>query len=80
VYKEIFYKAGMSLQDPLNKMVLPGHSGRHTNDYKQYVLDYLKSATNGLTGQEAKQALTNALTEIRNVLTKNPNMPYKGGM
>lgn len=70
----------MSLQDPLNKMALPNHSGGHTIKYKQYVLQYITDATDGLTGEKAKQALTNALTELRSALTKNPNMPYKGGM
>jgi hypothetical protein len=41
---------------------------------------FLKDATEGLTGPKAKVALIKALDEIRDMLNKNPDMPYKGGL
>lgn len=55
-------------------------SGAHTKVYKQYVLDYLESATKGLNGDKAKEALTEALEELKKQLIENPKMPYKGGL
>lgn len=46
----------MSLQDPLNKMALSDHSGGYTIKYKQYVLDYLSDATDGLTGEKQSRS------------------------
>jgi len=74
-YKKIFDRAGMSLNDPLNKMILPGHSGGHTKEYKQFVLRYITDATNGLSGEKAKAALTKALKDLREMLNMNQKMP-----
>ncbi|MGE5661901.1 MAG: RHS repeat-associated core domain-containing protein, partial [Ignavibacteriales bacterium] len=79
-YKKIFDKAGMSLQDDANKIFLEGHSGAHTKAYKQYVLDYITQATEGLSGQTAKDALIRALKDLMGQMIKNPQMPYKGGL
>ncbi|NLW27979.1 MAG: hypothetical protein GXY93_11355 [Hungateiclostridium saccincola] len=79
-YNEIFERAGMSLQDDVNIVYLEKHKGAHTKVYKQYVLDYLTGATEGLTGEEAKTALTRTLNELKNQLLQNPRMPYKGGL
>lgn len=79
-YEKIFDNAGMTLQDGANKVFLKGHSGAHTAIYKQYVLRYITEATEGLTGPAAKEALTNALNNIKQQLLDNPKMPYKGGL
>jgi len=80
-YEAIFKEAGMTLKDPTNIVDLVGHSGGHTVAYKQYVLDYLKRATSGLTSMESKNAaLKSALNELKEQLLKNPRMPYKGGL
>lgn len=47
-------------------MALTGHRGAHTKKYKQFVLDRLEDATDGLTG---KEALTNALNGLRGFLS-----------
>lgn len=70
----------MSLHDDANKIFLEGHGGAHTKAYKQYVLDYITQATEGLSGQTAKDALTRALNDLKDQLIKNPKMPYKGGL
>ena len=79
-YEAIFKKAGMSLQDEANIIFLDGHSGAHTKSYKQYVLEYLTAATEGLTGKEYKEALVKALDDLKAQLKENPKMPYKGGL
>lgn len=79
-YEKIFKNAGMNLQDDANLIFLEGHSGAHTKVYKQYILNYIINATKGLKGDAAKEALTKALTDLKDQLIKNPKMPYKGGL
>jgi hypothetical protein len=79
-YEKIFKNAGMSLDDDENLIFLENHSGAHTNAYKQYVLRYLTNAIKGLKGDAAKEALTEALNELKEQLIENPRMPYKGGL
>lgn len=79
-YKGIFDNAGMSMEDAANKVFLKGHSGAHTKIYKQYVLDYITDATQGLAGPTAKAALNKALSDLKQQLLDNPRMPYKGGI
>jgi hypothetical protein len=70
----LFAKAGMSLQDEENLLDLAGHAGRHSNEYHQYVLDTLNDATKGLSGPAFREALVNALNELKNELLANPGM------
>jgi hypothetical protein len=70
----------MALDDVTNQVFLKGHSGAHTNVYKEYVLNYLKTSTRGLKGTAYKDALNKALNQLKTQLIKNPKMPYKGGM
>ncbi|WP_450097584.1 SitA5 family polymorphic toxin [Stigmatella hybrida] len=44
-FREIFAKAGMTLDDPANKMPLPGHYGPHPERYHRIVLQELRDAT-----------------------------------
>ena len=44
-FRDIFAKAGMSMDDPANKMPLPGHYGPHPERYHQIILDELLEAT-----------------------------------
>ncbi|MFL5344135.1 MAG: AHH domain-containing protein [Hyalangium sp.] len=44
-FRRIFAKAGMSMEDPANKMPLPGHYGPHPERYHQIILDELADAT-----------------------------------
>jgi hypothetical protein len=79
-YEDIFSKAGMTLDDSENIMKLFNHKGAHTNKYKQHVVDYLKSATEGTSGVTYRKALVRALRDLKRKLKKNPRMPYKGGL
>lgn len=79
-YEKVFEQAGMKLNDPANIIPLEGHSGAHTNKYKQYVLDYIKDAVGDLGGEEATKALKDALGDLAQQLIENPRMPYKGGL
>jgi hypothetical protein len=76
-FKKIFDKAGMKLSDAANKVFLEGHKGGHTKKYKEFVLNYLEKATKGLEGTKAKEALTNALGELKEILKSNPKLPYE---
>jgi RHS repeat-associated protein len=49
-FEQIFSKAGMSLQDPANKVFLERHVGRHAERYHRHVLDTLNQATEGFRG------------------------------
>jgi hypothetical protein len=44
-FRRIFAKAGMSLDDPANKMPLPGHYGPHPERYHEIVYKALNDAT-----------------------------------
>lgn len=63
-FEAIFDKAGMSLEDVLNKVVVPGHRGPHPEIYHQTVYDRLIGATDGLSGEAYKLALQSELRAI----------------
>ncbi|SEU36455.1 AHH domain-containing protein [Stigmatella erecta] len=44
-FRKVFAKAGMSMEDPANKMPLPGHYGPHPERYHQIVFNALDDAT-----------------------------------
>lgn len=79
-FEEIFAKAGTSLQNAANKLFLEGHAGRHSPKYHQYVIDRLKTATEGLTGSEYGKALTGTLEGIAKELKKNPDLVKGTGL
>ncbi len=61
-FRAIFAKAGMTLNDPANKMPLPGHYGPHPERYHQIIYEELDTAT--LTCRsvvECRERLTRAL-------------------
>jgi hypothetical protein len=63
--REIFAKAGMSMEDPANKMPLPGHKGPHPERYHQIVMDELAGATETCRSVvECREALTGALRKL----------------
>jgi filamentous hemagglutinin len=78
-FENLFGRAGVDLDDAINKMDLPGHVGRHTDKYHQWVFDQLEAAVAGKQGQAAKDALTSALSKIRKRLEANPRLPYADG-
>jgi hypothetical protein len=64
-FRSIFARAGMSLEDPANKMPLPGHYGPHPERYHQIVLDELFEATRTCRSVvECRVKLTQALNEL----------------
>lgn len=64
-FEPIFEKAGMTLDDALNKVALPGHKGPHPEAYHQAVFRRLTSATDGLNGKAYSDALQKELGAIR---------------
>jgi hypothetical protein len=82
-FREIFAKAGMTLEDPANKLPLPGHYGPHPERYHQIVLEELADATEtcrsvlecreALTGQLRKlaKAIATPGTELNQLVTRH---------
>jgi RHS repeat-associated protein len=73
-FQRIFGRAGKSLEDPANKLLLEGHAGRHSPLYHQHVLDRLQNATRGLSGDAYTRALDAELGALRSDLLKNPDL------
>ncbi|QRN94042.1 AHH domain-containing protein [Archangium violaceum] len=70
-FKPIFDKAGMSMEDPANKVQLPGHYGPHPEEYHQAVFDDLDMATkDSVTQQECARALRKVLGELAAEITR----------
>ncbi|RKH31274.1 hypothetical protein D7Y13_09910 [Corallococcus praedator] len=74
-FQKIFDKAGMSLDDPANKVRVPGHKGPHPREYHEEVLRTLNRLTKDCSSTErCRAALTKALEglakEIRAPNTK----------
>jgi hypothetical protein len=65
-FQEIFDDAGVSLQDPRNKVVVAGHKGPHPKEYHELVFNRLTEATDGLTGTAARDALLKELDILGN--------------
>lgn len=74
VLERIFAKARLSLDNPVNKVFLEGHAGRHAPVYHQYVIDRLMNATRGLSGASYRQALESELRALRTELLANPGL------
>ncbi|KFE68572.1 AHH domain-containing protein [Hyalangium minutum] len=71
-FRVIFAKAGMSMDDPANKMPLPGHYGPHPERYHQIVYDELFTATSTCRSiLDCRERLTRALR----VLAKDISTP-----
>jgi hypothetical protein len=63
--KKIFDRAGMSMEDPANKVRVPGHKGPHPEEYHQTVYRHLREATDHCPNQqECAHALRQALEEL----------------
>ena len=75
-FRKLLERAGIDLGDAVNKMDLPGHSGRHTDAYHDWVQDQLEEAIGDKTGDAAKEAAEEALGKMRNALIEDPRLPY----
>jgi RHS repeat-associated protein len=64
-FQEMFDKAGMDMQNPLNRVVVEGHRGPHPEAYHKHVYHYLNGRTAGLAGEEYAQAFRAGLGELR---------------
>jgi hypothetical protein len=83
-FRAIFARAGMSMEDPANKMPLPGHYGPHPEHYHQIALDELAGATATCRSVVVcRESLTRALkrladqiatpgTELNQLVTQQP--------
>jgi HNH/ENDO VII superfamily nuclease len=70
-FREIFAKAGMRLEDPANKIPLPGHYGPHPQRYHQIVFEELRDATDTCRSVvECRVKLTQALKELAEEIAK----------
>ena len=76
-FEAIFDKAGMKLNDALNKIAVPGHKGPHPEAYHQAVFDRLTSATDGLSGSAYRDALQTELRVIGREI-QTPGSPLNG--
>jgi hypothetical protein len=71
-FKEFFDKAGMSMEDPANKVKLSGHYGPHPEEYHQIVFDTLKDAARKcVTRSECERALRDALQKLAAEITRD---------
>ena len=64
VFKEMFDKAGMTMQHSLNKVSVMGHSANHPAEYHLGVWDKLNEATYGLDGEAYTKAFQSELTKL----------------
>jgi hypothetical protein len=69
LFKRLFDKAGMSMEDPANKVGLTGHHGPHPQAYHEIVYTRLKAATDNCAHQQdcalaLRQALRKLAAEI----------------
>ncbi len=65
LFKKIFDKAGMSMEDPANTVPLLGHKGPHPEEYHQLVHKHLKAATDNCSNQqECALALRQSLRQL----------------
>jgi hypothetical protein len=65
LFKRLFARAGMKLNDPANKVYIQGHKGPHPQAYHEAVYDRLRKALEDCTStQQCRQSLTKALQEL----------------
>jgi hypothetical protein len=71
-FKRLFDKAGMSMEDPANKVRVPGHKGPHPKQYHQEVFDRLKAAVETCrTTAQCQDALTRQLKILAEELQRD---------
>ncbi|MBZ4330963.1 AHH domain-containing protein [Corallococcus sp. AS-1-12] len=70
-FQRIFDKAGMSLDDPANKIRVPGHRGPHPEAYHQKVFDALERVSKRCRSmQDCRAALTKALQGLARLINQ----------
>ncbi|HYO70278.1 MAG TPA: AHH domain-containing protein, partial [Archangium sp.] len=75
-FKKIFDKAGISMEDPANKVPVVGHKGPHPEEYHQIVYDELYRATESCPDKQAcARALRQALQKLaEEILTEGSRL------
>jgi hypothetical protein len=69
-FRELFARAGMSLNDPANKVRVRGHKGPHPEEYHQEIFDRLSEAMQGCRNvQQCGEALTGALQRLGRLIS-----------
>lgn len=63
-FQRLFDRAGLDMNDALNRVRIPGHAGPHPEAYHRAVLDRLTQAVQGTSGSAYRQALE---TELRSL-------------
>ncbi|WPB81621.1 AHH domain-containing protein [Archangium violaceum] len=77
-FKQIFDKAGMSMDDPANKVQLIGHKGPHPQGYHDVVHRRLSKATELCSNKrECERALRDALQELAAELSDTSSKLYR---
>jgi len=69
-FRELFARAGMSLNDPANKVRIIGHKGPHPEEYHQEIFDRLRKAMQGCRNvQQCREALTGELQRLGRLIS-----------
>jgi RHS repeat-associated protein len=63
-FEALFKRAGMSLDDELNKIAVPGHKGPHPREYHETIFRRLQSATAGTRGAAYRMFLKQELKAL----------------
>nr|WP_076606324.1 AHH domain-containing protein [Cystobacter fuscus] len=70
-FELLFEQAGMSLNDPANRLFVIDHKGPHPEEYHQKVYNRLRAALRKCgTTSECKANLTEALNELASEICK----------
>jgi filamentous hemagglutinin len=68
-FEELFNKAGYTLEDDINKILVEGHFGGHPDLYHDLILAALKDATAELEGSAYTAAFENAMSTLQSRVT-----------
>ena len=68
-FEEMFGKAGLHLDDTVNKIRVPGHKGPHPELYHRIVHKRLTDATESLSGAQYRNALIAELDALKKEVT-----------
>jgi RHS repeat-associated protein len=74
-FEAVFAKANRTLEDDINKMLVPGHRGKHPREYHEMVERRLIRATEDRSpGRDCQQALDAELERLRRLIDANPDI------
>ncbi|RKH06840.1 hypothetical protein D7V97_22075 [Corallococcus sp. CA053C] len=72
-FRQLFEKAGMSLDDPANKVRVRGHKGPHPQEYHEEIFERLRDATRDCDSmRQCRELLVNILEKLaKEINTQN---------